>query len=345
MALSSILYSHRCPRRSLCLTTLLSPSVGAGRAVDEHEPGKRLVAHKERPPSTRISFRGISRSALRDGWLMNRDPHQVPADWCSNAKAPMPSPGCTSTASTLRTFRRQVCRAIRSALNDAPEAAHRWTKARGVAYVGDQIVAQMDLRPCRDARRRAGSTEGGVMKAPRSAPSTVVRPKTRGSASVRLGVRCPRRSAVIDGFTAIGPKTKFPVRLDRPLPKDLKFKGEETYLEIGQAISSASRHHPPGTRVAGAKTTIGNRNRVNGLCTTRRHDATSARHDFWKYAYARRPCVVDDSRPSARGPGHQYADIGRTRSSAGFGGPKTRFSPLRQDVGKSRGIYGLNTIG
>jgi UDP-N-acetylglucosamine acyltransferase len=166
---------------------------------------------------------------------------------------------------------------------------------------------------------------------------------------VRLGKGCRiGASAVADGFTEIGDGTEiFPFASIGLIPQDLKFKGEQTYLKIGERNifrEFVTIHR--GTQGGGGRTTIGDRNVFmayahvahdchNGNDTIFGNNATLGGHVF-----------VDDFATISAGSGvHQFCRIGRHAFIGGYSVVTRDALPYAKTVGNRARIYGLNTIG
>src|SRR5690606_15769264 len=112
-------------------------------------------------------------------------------------------------------------------------------RARGLAYVGEHIVAEADLvlglaPPAADAA--SGRIHPTAIIAPGAeiGEGTAIGPYVTIGPNVKLGRDCVIESgAVIEGWTEIGDGTRvFPYASIGLIPQDLKFKGEETRLKI-----------------------------------------------------------------------------------------------------------------
>src|SRR6266536_497164 len=136
-------------------------------------------------------------------------------------------------------------------------------RAHAAAYVGDQVVSEAELLlglipdkteidPAAIVHPRAEVGQGTTI-----GPYATIGPHVRIGANCRIGA-----SAVIDGWTEIGDGTEiYSFASIGQAPQDLKFRGEETRLVIGQRNifrEFVTIHR--GTRGGGGATTIGDRN-------------------------------------------------------------------------------------
>lgn len=169
------------------------------------------------------------------------------------------------------------------------------------------------------------------------------------SGNVEIGDGCEIRNSVnIEGNTKIGKNNKiFPFSSIGSDPQDLKFKGEDTYLEIGN--NNTIREHVTinsGTITGNTKTKIGN----NCLFMVGSHIA----HD----------CVVGDNVILANNATlaghvevgdfaiigglsavHQFVRIGEHAMVGGMSGIEADVIPYGNAYGERASLQGLNIIG
>ena len=96
-------------------------------------------------------------------------------------------------------------------------------------------------------------------------PSSIIGPNCVIGENVKIGKNCKLISnVVVDGNTTIGDGCKFyPFSVIGMVPQDLKYKGEKTFLKIGN--QNIFREHSTihlGTESGGGTTTIGNNNSI-----------------------------------------------------------------------------------
>ena len=206
-------------------------------AVDEHESGKRLVAHKNVTINEDFFQGHFPGTPLMPGVLMLETLTQVAAALVLDREGPMPMSRVYLHGVDGAKFRRQVVPGDQLRLEVTLTRARRaLAKTRGVAYVGDQIVAEMDLLLAVVPDGVRIHPTAVVMTGARIGSGTIIGPNAVVGQHVRLGDRCHvGASAVVDGFTEIGEGTEiFPFASIGLIPQDLKFRGEQTYLKIGR---------------------------------------------------------------------------------------------------------------
>ncbi len=115
-------------------------------AIDEHEPGKRLVAHKNVTINEDFFQGHFPGVPLMPGVLMLETLTQVAAALVLDREGPMPMSRVYLHGVDGAKFRRQVVPGDQLRLEvTLLKARTTMAKTRGVAFVGDQIVAEMDL--------------------------------------------------------------------------------------------------------------------------------------------------------------------------------------------------------
>ena len=319
-------------------------------AVEMHEPGKRLVAHKNVTINEDFFQGHFPGVPLMPGVLMLETLTQVAAALLLEREGPMPASRVYLHGVDDAKFRRQVVPGDRLRLDvTLSRARTRLAKARGIAYVGDQVVAEADLL--------LGVVPDGVrihptavvMKGAEIGLGTEVGPNAVVGEHVKLGSRVRiGASAVVDGFTEIGDETEiFPFASIGLIPQDLKFKGEETYLRIGRKNifrEFVTIHR--GTRGGGGETTIGDRNVFMAYAHIA-HDCRIGNDTiFGNNATLGGHVFVDDFATISAGSGvHQFCRIGRHAFIGGYSVVTKDALPYAKTVGNRARIYGLNTIG
>ena len=319
-------------------------------AIDEHEPGRRLVAHKNVTINEDFfqgHFPGIP---LMPGVLMLETLTQVAAALVLDREGPMPASRVYLHGVDGAKFRRQVVPGDQLRLEvTLTKARPTLAKARGVAYVGDQIVAEMDLLLAVVPDGVRIHPTAVVMKGAEIGAGTVVGPNAVVGEHVRLGERCRiGASAVVDGYTEVGDETEiFPFASIGLIPQDLKFKGEETYLAIGKKNifrEFVTIHR--GTKGGGGKTTIGDRNVFMAYAHVAHDCHIGDDTIFGNNATIGGHVFVDDFATISAGSGvHQFCRIGRHAFIGGYSVVTKDALPYGKTVGNRARIYGLNTIG
>ena len=307
-------------------------------AVDEHEPGKRLVAHKNVTINEDFFQGHFPGVPLMPGVLMLETLTQVAAALVLDREGPMPMSRVYLHGVDGAKFRRQVVPGDQLRLEvTLLKARTSLAKARGIAYVGDQIVAEMDLLLAVMPDGVRIHPTAVVMKGAEIGAGTVVGPNAVIGEHVRLGMRCHiGASAVLDGFTEIGDETEiFPFASIGLIPQDLNSRRGNP-PQIGTNIFREFVTIHRGTKVA-ADTTIGDRNvlwpRALGAIATSADTISGTTH-------AGRQCFRRHFRQQRRVGVHHFCRIVRHASSA-LRRHKGR-AAVREDRRQSRAYYGLN---
>ncbi|HKY21955.1 MAG TPA: acyl-ACP--UDP-N-acetylglucosamine O-acyltransferase [Vicinamibacterales bacterium] len=318
--------------------------------IAEHEPGKRLVAHKNVTVNEDFFQGHFPGAPLMPGVLMLETLTQVAAALLLEREGPLPMSRVYLHGVDAAKFRRQVVPGDRLRLEvTLLKARATLAKARAQAYVGDQIVAEaiLLLAVMPDGVRIHPSAV--VMTGAEIGAGTIIGPNAVVGAHVKLGKGCRiGASAVIDGFTDIGDGTEiFPFASIGLIPQDLKFKGEETYLRIGQRNifrEFVTIHR--GTRGGGGETTIGDRNVFMAYAHVA-HDCRIGNDTiFGNNATLGGHVFVDDFATISAGSGvHQFCRIGRHAFVGGYSVVTKDALPYAKTVGNRARIYGLNTLG
>ncbi|MSO55433.1 MAG: acyl-ACP--UDP-N-acetylglucosamine O-acyltransferase [Acidobacteria bacterium] len=318
--------------------------------IAEHEPGKRLVAYKNVTVNEDFFQGHFPGAPLMPGVLMLETLTQVAAALLLEREGPMPMSRVYLHGVDAAKFRRQVIPGDRLRLEvTLLKARATLAKARAQAYVGDQVVAEaiLLLAVIPDGVRIHPSAV--VMTGAEIGAGTSVGPNAVVGPHVKLGKGCRiGASAVIDGFTDIGDRTEiFPFASVGLTPQDLKFKGEDTYLRIGQGNifrEFVTIHR--GTRGGGGETTIGDRNVFMAYAHVA-HDCRIGNDTiFGNNATLGGHVFVDDFATISAGSGvHQFCCVGRHAFVGGYSVITKDALPYAKTVGNRARIYGLNTIG
>jgi UDP-N-acetylglucosamine acyltransferase len=319
-------------------------------AIAEHEPGRRLVAHKNVTINEDFFQGHFPGVPLMPGVLMLETLTQVAAALVLEREGPMPLSRVYLHGVDDAKFRRQVVPGDRLRLEVTLSRSRKsLAKVRGIAYVGDQVVAEADflLAIMPDGVRIHPTAV--VMKGAQIGDGTIVGANALVGEHVKLGRACRiGASAVVDGFTEIGDGTEiFPFASIGLIPQDLKFKGEETYLKIGERNifrEFVTIHR--GTKGGGGQTTIGDRNVFMAYAHVA-HDCHIGNDTiFGNNATIGGHVFVDDFATISAGSGvHQFCRIGRHAFIGGYSVVTKDALPYAKTVGNRARIYGLNTIG
>jgi UDP-N-acetylglucosamine acyltransferase len=319
-------------------------------AIAEHEPGKRLVAHKNVTVNEDFFQGHFPGTPLMPGVLMLETLTQVAAVLLLEREGPMPTSRIFLHGVNGAKFRRQVVPGDRLRLEvTLTRARATLAKAYGVAYVGDQIVAEAELLlALRPDGVRVHPT-AVVMAGAQIGAGTSVGANAVVGGRVKLGRDCRvGASAVIDGWTEIGDGTEvFPFASIGQIPQDLKFKGEETRLAIGKRNifrEFVTIHR--GTRGGGGLTEIGDSNVFMAYAHVA-HDCHIGNDTIIGHAatLGGHVCVEDFAIVSAGSGVHQFCRVGQHAFIGGYSVVTKDALPYAKSVGNRARIYGLNTIG
>jgi UDP-N-acetylglucosamine acyltransferase len=319
-------------------------------AIAEHEPGVRLVAHKNVTINEDFFQGHFPGVPLMPGVLMLETLTQVAAALVLEREGPMPSSRVYLHGVDDAKFRRQVVPGDQLRLEvTLTRARTTLAKARAVAFVGDQVVAEANLLLAVMSDGVRIHPTAVVMKGAQIGAGTTIAANAVVGEHVKLGQRCRvGASAVVDGFTEIGDGTEiFPFASIGLIPQDLKFKGEKTYLKIGERNifrEFVTIHR--GTQGGGGKTTIGDRNVFMAYAHVA-HDCRVGNDTiFGNNATLGGHVFVDDFATISAGSGvHQFCRIGRHAFIGGYSVVTRDALPYAKTVGNRARIYGLNTIG
>lgn len=222
-------------------------------------------------------------------------------------------------------------------------------RVRGVAYVGNQMVAEgtlvLAIEPQPAIIHPTAIVELGAQVGPGSviAPGAVIGPH------VVIGPRCRiGAGAVIDGWTTIGEGTEvFPYASIGLIPQDTKFKGEPTRLDIGRSNTFrefVTIHR--GTAGGGGVTRIGDHNLFMAYSHVA-HDCQVGHHTIFGNGatLGGHVTVEDHATISAFSGVHQFCRIGKHAFIGGYSVVTKDAMPFAKTVGNRARNYGLNTVG
>ncbi|MRR34001.1 acyl-ACP--UDP-N-acetylglucosamine O-acyltransferase [bacterium] len=192
-------------------------------------------------------------------------------------------------------------------------------------------------------------------------PAAIVHPGAKIDADVEIGpyavigehVKIGRGtsigpSAVIDGWTEIGENNRiFHLCSVGAVPQDLKYKGEETYLKIGNGniIREFATIHL-GTVTGDGETTIGNNNLFMAYCHVA-HDCHIGNHVIMANGatLAGHITVEDYAILGGLSAVHQFARIGESVMIAGGSMVGQNVPPYTMASGDRATLHGLNLVG
>jgi UDP-N-acetylglucosamine acyltransferase len=224
-------------------------------------------------------------------------------------------------------------------------------RAQAVAQVGDQVVAEMELLVGLTAATSAEVHPTAIVHPGASiGEGTVIGPHAVVGEHVRIGRNCKvGASSVIDGWTEIGDGCEvFPMASIGLIPQDLKFKGEQSRVVIGQRNvfrEFVTVHR--GTAGGGGVTSIGDGNLFMAYVHIA-HDCHVGSHTIFANAatLGGHVDVGDYALISAYSAVHPFC---RIASHAFIGGATVITKdalPYAKTVGsRPARVFGVNTIG
>ena len=318
--------------------------------VAEHEAGVRMVAVKNVTVNEEFFQGHFPGSPLMPGVLMIEALTQVAAVLILDRADAPPTARVWLRGVDNAKFRRQVVPGDRLRLEvQLGRSRSRLARARAVAYVGDQPVAEADLLLAVDPGAAYVDPTAQVHPAARVGAGTTIGPFCTIGPEVVIGARCKIGASVaIDGWTEIGDETQiFPMASIGLAPQDLKYKGERTRLTIGRRNTfrefvTINR----GTLGGGGHTQIGDDNLFMAYVHVA-HDCHIGHSTiFGNGATLGGHVRVEDlATISAYSGVHQFCRVGRHAYIGGYSVVTKDALPFGKSVGNRARIYGLNTIG
>ena len=320
-------------------------------AITEHEAGRRLVAVKNVTVNEEFFQGHFPGAPTLPGVLMLESLSQVAAILLLQREGAPPNARIYLRGVNDAKFRRQVVPGDRLRLEiSLGRRRASLARARAVAYVGDQIVAEADLLLVLVPDCTQIDSTAIVHPQAQVGAGTTIGPLAVIGANVRLGPNCKvGASAVVDGWTEIGEGTEiFPFASIGHIPQDLKFRGEDTRLVIGRRNifrEFVTIHR--GTRGGGGTTTIGDRNVFMAYVHVA-HDCHVGNDTiFGNMATLGGHVTVEDYANVSAGSGvHQFCRVGRHAFIGGYSVVTKDALPFARTVGsRPARIFGANTIG
>lgn len=319
-------------------------------AIAEYEPGRRIVALKNVTVNEEFFQGHFPGVPLMPGVLMLETLAQVATILLLHHEDGAPGARVFLRGVNDAKFRRQVVPGDRLRLEvTLGRSRSTMAKAKAVAYVGEQVVAEADLLLGLTPDRTQIDPAACVHPRAEIGEGTSVGPHAFIGAHVRIGTRCRiGASAVVDGWTEIGDETEiFPFASIGLIPQDLKFRGEQTRLVIGRRNifrEFVTIHR--GTQGGGGITQIGDRNLFMAYAHVA-HDCRVGNDTiFGNNATLGGHVSVQDFATISAGSGvHQFCRVGCHSFIGGYSVVTKDALPFAKTVGNRARIYGLNTIG
>jgi UDP-N-acetylglucosamine acyltransferase len=320
-------------------------------AITEHDEGRRVAAVKNITVNEEFfqgHFPGIP---VMPAVLMIEALSQVAAVLLLHRDQLPPDSRIYLRGINDAKFRRQVVPGDRLKLEvSLGRRRSALARARAGAFVGDQLVAEAELLLGVVPDRTEVDPTAIVDARAQIGRGTVVGPHAIVGANVRIGANCRiGSSAVIDGWTEIGDGTEiYPFASIGLIPQDLKFRGEETHLVIGnrnifREFVTINR----GTRGGGGVTSIGDRNVFMAYVHVA-HDCHVGNDTiFGPHATLGGHVAVEDfANISAGSAVHQFCRVGQHAFIGGYSVVTKDALPFARTVGsRPARIFGANTIG
>ena len=245
-------------------------------------------------------------------------------------------------------FRRQVVPGPAPARGHAARARTSLAKARAVAYVGDQIVAETNLLLAVMPDGVRIHPTAVVMKGAEIGAGTIIGPNAVVGEHVRLGRRAAsarRRSSTASRRSATGPRS-FRSRRSGSSRRTSSSRAKRPIWIGERNIFREFVTIHRGTKGGGGETTIGDRNVFMAYAHVA-HDCHIGNDTiFGNNATLGGHVFVDDFATISAGSGvHQFCRIGRHAFIGGYSVVTKDALPYAKTVGNRARIYGLNTIG
>jgi UDP-N-acetylglucosamine acyltransferase len=320
-------------------------------AIVEHEAGRRLVAVKNVTVNEEFFQGHFPGAPLLPAVLMLESWSQVAAILLLQRDGAPPNARVCLRGVNDAKFRRQVVPGDRLRL-ELSIGRRRGPAARALAaaYVGDQVVAEAELLLGIVPDRTSIDQSAIVHPRAQVGAGTTIGPHAFVGPNVTLGANCRvGASVVIDGWTSIGDDTEiYPFASIGQNPQDLKYRGEESRLEIGRRNifrEFVTIHR--GTRGGGGVTRIGDRN-VFMAYVHIAHDCYVGNDTiFGNTATLGGHVTVEDFVNISAGSGvHQFCRVGRYAFIGGYSVVTKDALPYGKTVGsRPARIFGVNTIG
>lgn len=319
--------------------------------VAEHDPGTHIVAIKNVTVNEEFIQGHFPGAPVLPAVLMIEALTQVATLLVLDLPDGRPSAHVALRAVENAKFRRQVVPGDRLRLEVTVHRRHGpIVRARASAEVDGQTVAEADLiLSVAEDRVRIDPT-ARVHPEARVGAGTVIGPYAVIGSRVTLGRNCQvGASAVIDGRTTLGDENEvFPFASIGLAPQDLKYRGEDTALEVGHhnVFREFVTIHR-GTQGGGGRTTIGDRNLFMGYVHVAHDCHVGNETIFGPHATLGGHVSVEDFvNISAGSAVHQFCRVGQYAFVGGYSVVTKDALPYARTVGsRPARIFGTNSIG
>jgi UDP-N-acetylglucosamine acyltransferase len=320
-------------------------------AIAEHEAGRKLVAVKNVTVNEEFFQGHFPGAPLLPAVLMLEALSQVAALLLLQREEAPPNARVFLRGVNDAKFRRQVVPGDRLRLEVALDKRRgALALANATAFVGEQVVAEAQLLLGLVPDRTTIDPSAIVHPRAQIGAGTTVGPHVTIGPHVRIGANCRiGASSIIDGWTEIGDDNEiYPFASIGQIPQDLKFRGEETRLVIGQRniIREFVTVHR-GTRGGGGLTSIGDRNVFMAYVHIAHDCHVGSDTIFGNMATLGGHVHVEDFANVSAGSGvHQFCRVGRHAFIGGYSVVTKDALPFARTVGsRPARIFGVNIIG
>jgi UDP-N-acetylglucosamine acyltransferase len=318
--------------------------------IEEHEAGRRLVAVKNVTVNEEYFQGHYPGAPLLPAVLTIEALAQVATLLIVERRGGRPAGHVALRGVNRAKFRRQVVPGDRLRLEvTLGTKTGPLVRVQGLASVGGQVVAEAELLLVVLPERADIDPSAHVHPGAQIGDGTIIGPFAVIGPQVVLGRDCRvGASAVIDGNTTIGDGTEFfPFASIGLPPQDLKYRGEDTRLVIGQRNifrEFVTIHR--GTAGGGGQTTIGDENLFMAYAHVAHDCRIGNRTIFGNAATLGGHVRVEDCATiSAYSGVHQFCRVGRHAFIGGYSVVTKDALPFAKSVGNRARVYGLNKIG